>query len=392
MRRDYTLLLAARVLRAFGFGFSAILIAVHLQARGFDATWIGVALAVGLASASFTGLGAAWLASQVGRRWTLALLGVMMSLTGLDLALAPDRWVLLLAGLTGMLGLANADLGPFLAVEQAMLADTASTAGRNRAFGRYSFTGAIGTAAGSVAAGFATGPAGTVAFYWLFAAVGVATAILALLLGESVEGEVRHGPVFGSIRPLVGLSALFALDSLGGGLVVNAVIVYWLHVRFGVGPQVLGPAFGAMAVLSALSLELAGWLADRIGLVNTMVFTHLPSNLLLILVPLAPGLYWALALLIVRALIVSMDQPARQAYVVSIVPSNERAGALAVTGAVRGVALAAGPAVTGMAIQAAALGLPIFAGGAIKIVYDIALYIGFRRRFGDNEAREAKRS
>jgi MFS family permease len=381
--RDFNLLLAARVLRAFGFGFSAILVAVHLQSRGLSPAWIGVVLAVGLGSASLTGLAAAWLAARIGRRRTLALVGVLMALCGVDLALAPTSWLLLLAGLTGMMGLASADLGPFLAVEQAMLTETTTATGRNRAFGRYSFTGAIGIAMGGLAASWGTSRDRTILFYWLFACLGLATMVLPLFLSERVEGQVRDAPAFGSIRPLIGLSALFALDSLGGGLVVNAVIVYWLHIRFGAGPEVLGPAFAAMAVLQAFSLEVAGRLADQIGLINTMVFTHLPSSVLLILVPFAPSLWWAIGLLLARSLIVSMDQPTRQAYVVSIVPPNQRSGALAVTGAVRGVALAAGPAVTGVAIQAAAFGIPFFAGGGIKIIYDLALWAGFRRRLGD---------
>jgi MFS family permease len=384
--RDFNLLLAARVLRAFGFGFSAILVAGHLQSRGLSPTWIGVVLAIGLGSASLIGLAAAWLAARIGRRRTLALVGVLMALCGVDLALASTSWLLLLAGLTGMMGLASADLGPFLAVEQAMLTETTSAAGRNRAFGRYSFTGAIGIAAGGLAAGWGTSLDRTILFYWLFAGLGLATVVLPLLLSEQVEGQVRDAPAFGRIRPLLGLAALFALDSLGGGLVVNAVIVYWLHIRFGAGPEVLGPAFAAMAVLQAFSLEVAGWLADRIGLINTMVFTHLPSSVLLILVPFAPNLGWAVGLLLARSLVVSMDQPTRQAYVVSIVPPHERSGALAVTGAVRGVALAAGPVVTGIAIQAAAFGVPFFAGGGIKILYDLTLWVGFRRRLGDHEA------
>lgn len=384
--RDFNLLLAARVLRAFGFGFSAILIAVHLQSRGLGPAWVGAVLAVGLGSASLTGLAAAWLAARIGRRRTLALAGVLMALCGIDLALAPTSWLLLLAGLTGMMGVANADLGPFLAVEQATLAETSTAASRNRAFGRYGFTGAIGVAVGGLAAGWGTSLGRTILFYWLFAGLGLATAALPLRLSERVEGQVRDAPAFGRIRPLLGLSALFAVDSLGGGLVVSAVLVYWLHIRFGAGPEVLGPAFAAMAVLQAFSLEVAGWLADRIGLINTMVFTHLPSSALLILVPFAPSLGWAIVLLLARALVVSMDQPTRQAYVVSIVPPSERSGALAVTGAVRGLAQAAGPVVTGIAIQAAAFGLPFFAGGGIKIAYDLALWAGFRRRLGDHEA------
>ena len=384
-RSDYRLLMMVRMLRAFGFGFSAILLALHLQGRGLNSAWIGAVLAVGLASASLSGLATAYLSARIGRRNTLMLVGLAMALCGLDLALASSPGLLLLAGLTGMMGLANADMGPFLNVEQSMLTEATSPAGRNRAFGRYSFTGAIGVAAGSLLAGAGTGQARTSLFYLLFSALGLLTAGLPRLLSDQVEEEKVSSPTFGNLRPLLGLSALFALDSLGGGLVVNAVIVYWLHVRFGAGPNVLGPSFAVMAVLSAVSLELAGWLADRVGLINVMVFTHLPSNVLLILVPFAPSLALAIALLVLRSLIVSMDQPARQAYVVSIVPPAERSGALAVTGAVRGLALAAGPAVTGLAIQAAVLGLPFFAGGAIKIAYDLALWAGFRRRLGDHE-------
>jgi hypothetical protein len=192
-------------------------------------------------------------------------------------------------------------------------------------------------------------------------------------------------PVFGSLRPLLGLSALFAIDSLGGGLVVNSVIAYWLHVRFGAPLSVLGPSFGAMSLLTALSFEFSGRIADRIGLVNTMVFTHLPSNLLLILVPFAPGLAWAIGILLLRATVVSMDQPARQAYVVSIVKATERSGAIALTGALRGIFQAVGPVITGVAIQAAAYSFPFIVGGSLKSLYDVGLFIGFRRRFGEHE-------
>jgi len=191
---------------------------------------------------------------------------------------------------------------------------------------------------------------------------------------------------FGRFRPLAGLAALFALDSLGGGFVANAVIAYWLHVRFGVGVQTLGPLFAAIALLQAISYEAAGRLGDRIGLINTMVFTHLPSNVLLLLVPFSPNVGWAFGLLMARFALSQMDVPARQAYVVSIVPAAERAGAVAMTGAVRGVAQSFGPVLSGIAIGAASFGLPFFAGGGLKIVYDIALYAGFRSRHADHES------
>ena len=202
---------------------------------------------------------------------------------------------------------------------------------------------------------------------------------------RAVEAPER-GMAFGSFRPLAILASLFALDSLGGGFVANAVIAYWLHVRFGAGTMFLGPAFAVIALLQAGSYEVSGRLANRIGLINTMVFTHLPSNLLLLAVPFSPDLATATTLLFARFALSQMDVPARQAYVVSLVPPAERAGAVAMTGAVRGVAQSIGPALAGVAIGAASFGVPFFAGGGIKIAYDLALYLGFRDRPAAHEA------
>ena len=381
---DRRLLLTARGLRAFGFGFSAVLIGVHLERRGLSPLLIGVTLGIGLAAASLSGLASAWLAAAWGRRRVLSAAGGLMALTGLDLALAGQTPLLVLSGLTGMLGAASVDLGPFASVEQAVLAETAPASERNVAFGRYSLTGGLFNAAGGLAAALATTSGATTAFFFLYAAIGFATAALPFFMSKRVELE-NVGPAFGSFRPLVGLAALFALDSLGGGFVANAVIAYWLHVRFGVGAPLLGPVFAGVAILQALSYEVSGRLADRIGLINTMVLTHLPSNVILLLVPFSPSLTWAIALILARFALSQMDVPARQAYVVSIVPPAERAGAVAMTGAVRGVAQSFGPALAGAAIGAAAFGVPFFAGGALKIVYDLALFAGFRNRRASHE-------
>jgi MFS family permease len=381
---DRRLLLAARGLRSFGFGFSAVLIGVHLERRGLSPLLIGLTLGVGLAAASLTGLASAALAAVWGRRRVLAATGVLMAVTGLDLAFAHQATLLLLAGLTGMLGAASVDLGPFASVEQAVLAETAQPSDRNVAFGRYSLTGGLFNAAGGLAATLATSAASAQAFFILYAAIGLATALLALLMSSQVEAE-SGGPAFGRFRPLLGLAALFALDSLGGGFVANAVIAYWLHVRFGVGLTVLGPVFAVVAILQALSFEISGRLANRIGLINTMVFTHLPSNILLLLIPLAPTLGWAIAVLLARYALSQMDVPARQAYIVSIVPPSERAGAVAMTGAVRGVAQSFGPVLAGLAIGVAAFGVPFFAGGGLKVIYDLALFAGFRNRRASHE-------
>jgi predicted MFS family arabinose efflux permease len=284
-----------------------------------------------------------------------------------------------------MLGAASVDLGPFLAIEQAMLTDAVPAEKRNRAFARYSLTGGLAGALGAAAAGLASSATMVEFAFLVYAAVGFGTAVLALLLSRRVESSTR-GPMLSraSARPVFGLAALFAVDALGGGFVILPVIAYWLHLRFGVGVQLLGPILGTIALVQAVSFEVAGRLADRFGLVRTMVFTHLPSNVLLIVVPLSPNLAIAVLLLVLRFSISQMDVPARQAYVASIVPAPERAGALAVTGAVRGVAQSAGTALSGIALQTV-LATPFFVAGALKVAYDLALYGLFRRRPAEHE-------
>ena len=381
---DYRLLLAARVLRAFGFGFSAVLLGLDLETHGLRSSAIGAVLAIGVLAGSLYGFPMAALAARVGRRKVLVGIGGLMALTGLDLSLANQPWLLLLAGATGMLGASSVDLGPFSALEQSMLTEAVPSRRRNLAFGRYSLSGGLAAAAGGLAATLGSSAALT-AFFGLYALLGIGTAVLAAFLSPSVETQ-QPGPVLTrtSRKPLAHLSALFALDSLGGGLVIQSVIAYWLHVRFGAGVTILGPALGAMALVQAGSYEVAARLADRIGLIRTMVFTHLPSSILLMLVPLAPTLWLAIAILVLRFAISQMDVPARQAYVASIVPGPDRAGALALTGTVR-AGQSIGPALAGVAIQSGAFGLPFFLAGALKIAYDLGLYFGFRGRPAEHE-------
>ncbi|HVC99977.1 MAG TPA: MFS transporter [Candidatus Dormibacteraeota bacterium] len=384
MSTDLALLLLGRVLRAFGFGFSPVLLGLLLEHRGLGSAAIGLALTVGLLAAALSGLGAAAASRRFGRRPVLAAAGLAMAITGGLLFVATNQVVLVLAGATGMLGAAGLDVGPFLSVEQPMLAETVGGPGRNLAFARYSLSGALAGAAGGLAATLAAGPSAYPGFFLGFAGIGLVTALLPLLLTERVEARPEPGPRF-DVRPIAGLAALFGLDALGGGFIANAVIAYWLHARFGVGAGVLGPAFAAIGLLQAAAYEVSGRLGNRFGLVNTMVFTHLPSNVLLLLVPFSPNLGWALALLLARFSMSQMDVPARQAYIVSIVPPAHRASAVATTAAVRGIGQAAGPLLSGLAIQAALYGLPFFAGGALKIVYDLGLYAGFRRRRAEHE-------
>ena len=382
---DFLVLLSARSLRAFGFGFAAVLIGVHLERKGFPPVVVGAVLSAGLAATAVYGLVLATWAPRIGRRRGLALTGVLMALAGADLALANTAWLAVLAGATGMISSAGSDYGPFSALEQAVLTESVPPDRRNRAFGRYALSGALATAAGGAAAALGTTAARTEIFFLIYAALGLATAVLALSLSPAVEVAGSGRVALPLNRRIAGLSGLFLVDSVGGGLVAQAVIAYWLHVRFGASPLLLGPVFAAIALLQAASYEVAGRLGDRVGLVNTMVFTHLPSNVLLLLVPLSPSLGWAVALLLARFAISQMDVPARQAYIVSIVPPEQRAGAVAVTGAVRGAGQAVGPYLAGVAIQGAAFGVPFVAAGALKIAYDLALFGAFRRVRGEHE-------
>lgn len=384
--RDFWLIVIARLLRAFAFGVSAVVIGLYLERRGLAPVAIGVSLTIGLLAGALFGLAAAAASARIGRRLTLAIAGLLMAVTGIDLAVATTPWLLGLAGITGMLGAASVDLGPFASIEQAALAESVEPARRNLAFARYSLAGGLAVAAGAVVSGLATTVPRSQLVFDGYAVIGVLTAVLALSLSPGTEVAIRaHAFSRRQMRTLGPLSALFAVDAFGGGLVVQAVIAYWLHVRFGAGASVLGPAFAAIALVQAASYELSGRLSNRIGLIRTMVFTHIPSNVLLILIPLSPTLGWAIALLVTRYSLSQMDVPARQAYVASIVPPEERAGALALTGAVRGVAQAAGPVLSGVAIQSAALGFPFYLAGALKVAYDVALFAGFRRRPASHE-------
>jgi MFS family permease len=384
--RDFALILAARLLRAFGFGMAAVLVGIHLERHGLTASIIGLILSLGLLSAAIAGVIAATLSARIGRRNTLALAGLLMAFAGIDLAFANSPLLLSLAAYTGMLGAASVDLGPFAAIEQAALAESVEPQRRNLAFARYSLTGGLAGAAGGLLAGTAADLNGSRLLFALYAVIGVLTAVLAILLSSRAEAPVRAAAFSAAqFRVLAPLSALFAIDALGGGLVINAVIAYWLHVRFGAPANVLGPALAAIALLQAISYEVSGRLANRIGLIRTMVFTHIPSNILLLLVPLSPTLPWAIGLLLARFSLSQMDVPARQAYIVSIVPPAERAGAVAFTGLVRGLGQSAGPLLAGAAIQGAVLGLPFFVAGTLKLVYDLSLYAAFRSRPAQHE-------
>jgi Na+/melibiose symporter-like transporter len=315
-------------------------------------------------------------------------------MAGAGTVFALTRWLpaLVVAALTGTVSVEANESGPITSLEQAMIPHAAPTPGeRNRAFARYNAVAYLAGSAGALAAGgpdffrrfFPALPASQ-RFLLAYPAIGLACAWLARRLSPAVEaGEelsTEHRfPLLRSRTTVARLAGLFAVDSFGGGFVVPAFIVFWFQRTFGASTEVMGLVFFAAGVLQSASSIAAGWLANRIGLLNTMVFTHLPSNILLMVVPFMPSLPWAIAALLARFAISQMDVPARQAYVVALVDPGERTAAASYTNTARYVVRPAGPALGGVLMQNVGLGAPFVAAGGLKIVYDLTLLATFRR-------------
>lgn len=386
---DARKILAAQGLRALAYGFSSILLGASLEARGWTGGQIGLLLAAILVGTAALSLVVGRLGDCVGRRRLYTLLFLGLSISGLAFGLTNRFWILVLVALTGTMSTEVVESGPFTSLEQAMLPAAVPTERRTRVFGTYN---AVATVAGSLGALAAGGPAllrglwpGLPAdhrFLLVLVPMGLAGVAVARSLSPRVEvpvGQRRPDrPLGRSRRPVRGLSALFAVDSLAGSFVLQSFLAYWFRLRYGVSLEVLGLMFFLVGLLQAASFVAATRLAERIGLLNTMVFTHLPSNVLLAAIALAPSLPVAVALLLGRFALSQMDVPTRQAYVVALVEPEERTAAAAYTNAARYAARPLGPLLGGVA-QQAALGLPFLLGGGIKAAYDLALWAWFRR-------------
>ncbi|MDE2571041.1 MAG: MFS transporter, partial [bacterium] len=323
-----------------------------------------------------------------GRRTLLALAALMTLLSAFLLSVGRGMPLLTVAVALGTVSPSAAEVGPFGALEQAMLAQSIHGAARIRAFAIYNLAGSFAIAVGALISSFVA-PA---ALLWVFALSGLALAACYLSLGPGVElppgarASPPHQAAERSPAPAAAgrfgvverLTVLFGADALAGGLVVQSFMAYWFHLRFGVDEHALGALFFGANLLAALSFLAAERLAGRFGLLNTMVFTHLPSNLLLALVPLMPTFPLAAAALLARFALSQMDVPTRQAYTMAIVPPHERARAAGLTNAIRPGAQAVSPLLAGIAVQHAAFGLPFFLAGAVKVVYDLWLYRLFK--------------
>ena len=389
--RDGRLLLAARVLRTFGYGYLAVVLGLYLAQLGLDEIWIGVVLTGAILGSAAMTVGWSLAADRIGRRRTVMVMAGLMVVGGLVFAVSSSPWLLLLGAFTGTISATSSEVGVFNTVDQAILPETVAPERRTWAFAVYGMLGNMAQAVGALAAGLVGvaagfGLSGADAYrplFVLYALIGLANLGIFSRLSPAVEvakveGERRFIGVHRSRGTVARLSLLFGLDAFAGGFVVQALVAYWFAVRWGLSPEVLGVVFFWVGVVSGLSLLAASWLAARIGLLNTMVLTHLPSNVLLILVPLAPTAWLAVALFLARMSISQMDVPTRQSYSMAIVDPDERTATAGITNVARSVATAASPILTGVAFSVAALGLPFFVAGGLKIVYDVLVYRTFR--------------
>jgi MFS family permease len=343
----------------------------------------------------------AWYGERLGRRGVLVAASLLSAVGLVGVALAQTVTVLAGAAFVGMVNGMGRDRGAAQTLDQSILADTTPASERTRVFTRYALLQDVAGALGSLAAGLPAllaraDVAALPAYRWTLATAGVVAVIPAVLYaalpaegvapgGTGPPGRVRLSVE--SRRRVRGLTGLFALDSVGGGLLAGSIVTYWFFRRFGLGGEVLGPVFFAARALNAASYVLAEWLARRIGLIRTMVFTHLPSSVVLIALPFVGSAPLAIALFLVREALVQMDVPTRQSYVAAVTQPGERTFALGVTGVVRNVGWASGPPVAGWAMSVFGIGAPLVLGAAVKIVYDVALYVSYRQVRPPEEAR-----
>lgn len=396
MTGDARLVLAAQAVRASAYGFGAVLLGTTLDQRGLSSVEVGAVLAAVVAGTVVASLAVARWADQFGRRRFYAGMYAALAAVGVVFAYATSPWWLVLVALTGALSTEVVESGPFTSLEQPMLAAELTGGTRLRGFGVYN---AVATAAGSLGALGATIP-GLLRHSWsaapaderwflLFVPAAVTGIILAARLSPAVEttrstalsdGNVSAGTLgrLGPSRPVVvRLAGLFATDSFGGGFVVQSFIAFWLTRRFGATTATVGVLFFGFGVLQTASFLTAPRLAQRFGLVATMVFTHLPSNLLLAAVAFAPTLPVAVGLLLARVALSQMDVPIRQAYVMALVTPEEQTAAAAYTNTARYIVRPVGPALAG-AVASISLGAPFVIAGTIKAAYDVVLWSWFR--------------
>jgi MFS family permease len=394
---DIPRLFATRIVRLFCYGFLSVVLALYLAQAGLGEKQIGLLFTLTLAGDAGITLWLTTSADRFGRKRTLLVGALLMIGAGVVFILTKNPLLLMFAAIIGVISPSGNEIGPFLSVEQAGLTQLIPDQRRTQVFAWYNLSGSFATACGALAGGWlsqalqGSGVSAIDSYRAVLMGYALGGAVLVVLfLGLSAAIEAPPSLQQNAAKRTLGLhrsrnvvlqlSALFSMDAFAGGLVVQSMVAYWFHVRFGVEAGIIGSIFFGANILAGISALLAGTLAKKIGLINTMVFTHIPSNILLMLVPLAPTLPMAILVLLLRFSISQMDVPTRQSYTMAVVDPDERSAASGVTAIARSVGAALSPSLTGVFLSIPALlSAPFFLSGGLKIIYDLLLYRSFRR-------------
>ena len=398
---DGRILFSTRILRLFAYGFLSVILALYLSQLGLSEVNIGLLLTLTLLGDTAISLWITTNADRIGRQRMLIAGAALMILAAVIFAATRNFYLLLLAATIGVISPSGNEVGPFLSIEQASLTQLVADKLRTKTFAWYNLAGSFATALGALAGGGLSqvlqgmGYAPLLSYRVVVLGYGmIGLLLIGLFTRLSPAIEVALNPriapagdpaprrflgLHRSQKVVLRLAALFSLDAFAGGFVVQSLMALWFNQKFGVEPAVLGAIFFGANILAGVSALSAAWVAGKIGLINTMVFTHLPSNVLLILVPFMPSLGLAVALLLLRFSISQMDVPTRQSYTMAVVAPDERSAASGITGVARTIGASLSPVFTGVFLSNPAfLGLPFILSGALKIVYDLALYLNFR--------------
>jgi MFS family permease len=400
LTQDGNFLFITRIARMFGYGFLSVVLVLYLEQVGLTQVQIGLLLTLTLIGDTIISFWITTNADRIGRRRMLIAGAILMIFAGILFAMTRNFIFLLIAATIGVISPSGYEVGPFLSIEQAALSQIISNERRTQIFAYYNLVGSFATALGALCGGAlvqglqdsGVSPLGS------YRTIVVGYAIIGLLLGglftrlsPAVEVQAVTDPShsFSTFRTRFGLhrsrgvvlrlSALFSIDAFAGGFVLQSILAYWFHIRFNVEPAILGSIFFGTNILAGLSALTAAWVASKIGLIRTMVFTHIPSNILLMLVPLMPNLPLAIAVLLMRFSISQMDVPTRQSYTMAVVAPDERSAAAGITGIARTTGASLSPVFTGpLLANAALLSVPFFLSGGLKIIYDLLLYRNFK--------------
>ena len=407
LERDGRLLLAAKMVRMFAYGFLSVILAIYLKLIGFDDFLIGLILTTTLLNSVIFTLVASFYADKVGRRKFLLLYAALMSVSGFIFTISENYFALIIAAFIGTINITGAESGAFLTIEQAILPQTLKNVRkRNTVFAIYNMAGTLAMAAGVLLAGLPAvlqqhlqyfdivlNQIGSIKLLFaLYSVLGIVLLGIYLLLSQKIEvrdnlekqkDESTQLTKISSLTPksrsiVIRLSGLFAIDSFAGGFMIQSIVSFWFFTRFGADLTTLSYIFSVSGILTAFSFMAAAKIADRIGLINTMVFTHIPANILIIAVAFAPTLPIAVALYLLRMALSQMDVPTRQSYIVAVVREDERTTSAGITNISRNVTQAISPSLIGVLINSLSLAAPFVIGGALKVVYDVALYLNFR--------------